>query len=525
MGSDNSKDYIIEYRNKCPFCQENFQKEELFHYHIVDEVKIFKCPFCNEKIKDVQTFKNHIRKEALKEEEKEETTEYEKIEEINKFNNVIEERNFLMKFKNQRLINQLSNIKKNMKELENIDKAENLIQIEEEITKKEIKRNCSFFCCGYNKYLGFNFKVIGLLFVIFNLVGIYQLISLLNATEEELLFGIKSILFEKNRTNYTEIIVENYENYNVKNIPNFDIELFFLTSIIGKLFLKRFGFRLSSIIFILINSIAIFLLSSFKFPENRYTFYQFLLLLLYYILFYISVGCISLFPHQIYFEGLRKFYIYIDERNKENNYSFFSYLCFTIIPAYLIHFILNIYFDYQNYYNNIFIIIIIVYAILTLFSTLLLYSIYSCVFTYHSTIKSNSERSIWKIFGYLIYCEKNIHKNKIICCRSCRITFRNCYYKIYENPLEMFCPCFLSSCCICNGNICCKYVKLSELYQENEQLCYCYKVQTKLSWFTDLLFKNDIFTLICINIYLEIMIIGFQKKINESLHSNIGQKI
>lgn len=46
-----------------------------------------------------------------------------------------------MKFKNQRLINQLSDIKKNMKELENIDKAENLIQIDEEqISKKKLNQ-------------------------------------------------------------------------------------------------------------------------------------------------------------------------------------------------------------------------------------------------------------------------------------------------------------------------------------------------------------------------------------------------
>ena len=509
---------IIEY--KCPFCGGSFQKEEL-HKHIVDEIKVFKCPFCNEKFNNIKVYKTHIGEEALKEEEKEEKKEYKDLSKINVCMGYFEERKFLTEFKNQRLINQLSNIKKNMKELGNIDEVNTLIQADEEI---EPSQKVNEFC--NDCYLWINFKILGSLFVIFYLVAIYQLIGLLSATEEEIMFGIKSILFEKNRTNITQIIEENYENYSFKNIPSFDIELFFLTSIIGKIFLKNCGFIKSSIFFIVINSLFIFFLRSFTFPENRYNIYQLLLLLLYYILIYISVGCISLYPHQIFFEGLKKYYNYRDEKKKEKSYSFFPYLCWTVILSYIIHFKLNIYFEKHKYFNDFFIIKILIYSILV-FASILIYCFYCGAFNnwiFRSKFNNNSERTIWKICGYLIYWEKNFHENNKVCCRSCRIVFRKCNYLAYEDPITVFCPCFRLHCCAFNDCCCDGDSTLAELYQENESLCYCYKVQRKLSWFTDLLFKNDIFALTCIDIILEIMVIGFQRKINEKLYSNTNNQ-
>ena len=47
--------------------------------------------------------------------------------------------------------------------------------------------------------------------------------------------------------------------------------------------------------------------------------------------------------------------------------------------------------------------------------------------------------------------------------------------------------------------------------------CYVYKVQRKCSWFCDLLWNNYFITLIIINIFVEIEIIGFEKKLNEDL--------
>lgn len=112
----------------------------------------------------------------------------------------------------------------------------------EEYNNKEILKE-GFCCCTVETYLSLNFKLIGPLFVIFHLVGVFQLVNLLEATQNEMIFGIKSFLIEDyNRTNqnmtFNNSIDINYqfENLCFKKIPDFN--LLFLSSIIGNLFLK-----------------------------------------------------------------------------------------------------------------------------------------------------------------------------------------------------------------------------------------------------------------------------------------------
>ena len=69
-------------------------------------------------------------------------------------------------------------------------------------------------------------------------------------------------------------------------------------------------------------------------------------------------------------------------------------------------------------------------------------------------------------------------------------------------------------------NGCCFDEDLTEFYQEKEEFWYCYKVQRKCSWFCDILFKNDILTLIIMDIFLELITIGFQKITEINLEKN-----
>ena len=76
--------------------------------------------------------------------------------------------------------------------------------------------------------------------------------------------GVKSFLFNNTtnideNTNSTEYFEKIYENYMFNTVPDFN--LFFLTSIIGNLFLQGIGFTISSIIYMIINSVVIFFLN------------------------------------------------------------------------------------------------------------------------------------------------------------------------------------------------------------------------------------------------------------------------
>lgn len=263
----------------------------------------------------------------------------------------------------------------------------------EEYNNKEILKE-GFCCCTVETYLSLNFKLIGPLFVIFHLVGVFQLVNLLEVTQNEMIFGIKSFLIEDyNRTNqnmtFNNSIDINYqfENLCFKKIPDFN--LLFLSSIIGNLFLKWLGYKISSIIFMSINSVVILIYNSFHFPEEKYvSFYSVLYIILYYIFLYISVGSMALFSQQIYFDGLKKYFSVVSEdKNKNKDKSFFSYLCFTAFPAYFIYIGLNYYFK-DKYYENFFLINIYVYLAFTSFS-IIIYFIYSFAFKKGEKILKN----------------------------------------------------------------------------------------------------------------------------------------
>ena len=125
-------------------------------------------------------------------------------------------------------------------------------------------------------------------------------------------------------------------------------------------------------------------------------------------------------------------------------------------------------------------------------------------------------------------CINNENKNSKYTCASCKLGFRKCYHKSNKTEFETICQiccccCKCEECCscckICQCCECCKNIELKETYEEEEIFCYVYQVQRKCSWLCDLLFKNNILSLIVHNIFVEIGIIGFEKKLNNNLEN------
>ena len=281
--------------------------------------------------------------------------------------------------------------------------------------KEVLKEGCC--CCTVDTYLSLNFKLLGPLFVIFHLVGVYQLVNLLESTQKEMIFGIKSFLIKDyNRSDQIMTLGNNtdinhqYENLCFKKIPDFN--LLFLSSIIGNLFLKCIGYKFSSLLFMAINSVVIIIYNSFDFPKERYTnFPSVLYIILYYIILYISVGSMALFSQQIYFDGLKKYFFAIYEEDTIKYQSFFSYLCFTAIPSYFIYIGIN-YFFKEKYYQNYFLVNIYVYLVFTGLS-IIIYFFYSFAFIKGEKIlKEDIYKKYCRICGYLIYQETKKLKPK-----------------------------------------------------------------------------------------------------------------
>ena len=127
------------------------------------------------------------------------------------------------------------------------------------------------------------------------------------------------------------------------------------------------------------------------------------------------------------------------------------------------------------------------------------------------------------IFPCFQYCKKD-NKNSKYCCASCKLGWRKFFFNSKRIELYdcVFDCCKCEECCVCcpccqKCCVCCEKLELKESYEEEELFCYIYQTQRKCSWFCDLFFKKDLILLIIINIFIEIGIIGFEKKVNENL--------
>ena len=510
-----------------------------------------------------------------------ELNEQKKVYNLPKENEIIylppeEEKQKLLVAKKDVLKTQLRQIAKRLDNIKDIN------EISEKFNNNRIKNlNDKFIdvnefeiyccCCKPITYLNFNFKFIGFFFVMFFFIGLNQLLWIINSTKEEMIFGFKSFLFRTNRTDYYPEdfnYIENYKNNIFRDLPDFN--LFFFCSIFGNLILKCTGYRISLFIYMVINTVFIFLFRMFDFPEN-YGIYQLLLIIVFYFMFSFSIGSISFYAQQIYFDGLNKYYLLINKKNNKNNLIqnenninddnstefilqknnstyFFIYLWFTEIPAFIINLVINYFLRKIDYFSgyglDFFLSSLIIFLISSIIS-ILIYTYYSRVFNKDKDSKNDVDIRVNRICGYLIYCEENVQgkrnldpdsievnaisvpvneyylqNQKNICCYSCKLGAKKFLNNIEKTCFDVFKCCFKIIFCCC----CCYREEdgyhLSELNQGKERFCYIYKIQRELSWFCDLLFKNNILNLIIYSLINELLILGFLKQLKISLKTN-----
>ena len=185
-------------------------------------------------------------------------------------------------------------------EQEDISNKSQLSNEDKENIKEEIQ--------NFNTILIYTF---GFICFLFYLVGIFQLIDLFDATKKEMTLAFKSLFYNQtmeDQENFNEVFV----NSCFRNIPEFDFA--FMSSIIGSFPLKYLGFFLSSLILTIGNIILIFTFGKFNFGKIN-DFSDSLYLVIYLIGYYIMFGAVSLFSHEVIFEGLSDY-----DKIKKNTY-------------------------------------------------------------------------------------------------------------------------------------------------------------------------------------------------------------
>ena len=188
----------------------------------------------------------------------------------------------------------------------------------EDITKRNIKKNTK------NTVIYFMYYFISPAFAIINLIGIYQVITIMNV----LMALLKNLTTEYIKNYFDDKYKPqkdlNYYSLFYKNsfTEIFEFNLTMIMDFLGIIVLKSRGFRIASIIFMMINVVSLFLIASFDFSkfdfENRkMSILQILYLLLCYILLFVGVGSSALLSEQILIDSDEKYNKYLIESEKK----------------------------------------------------------------------------------------------------------------------------------------------------------------------------------------------------------------
>ena len=175
--------------------------------------------------------------------------------------------------------------------------------------------------CLYRALLHFMFLFLLPLFTIVNLIGIFQILSIMNILYEAIKTGIYCYFgIEDEEESYD---FYNFYGYYIKESldEGIDFDLMTTMSFFGALLYKYSGFIKSSIFFLLINVIAILLILNFydEYKETKeiYNFGQIVYLISCYLLLFIGAGSSALFSQNILKDSYFKYREFLKKRRSE----------------------------------------------------------------------------------------------------------------------------------------------------------------------------------------------------------------
>ena len=215
----------------------------------------------------------------------------------------IDENNSLSKSKKESLSKRLKDI---------YDKLENKTDLKDflesqiiEVTHPEenyirIKNKC---------LLLFIIKIIGTIFVTLYLIGIFELICIMDAIKKEFYSSLHLFFLRKNEEGRKDFY-SNFINIS-KKIPSFSP--FFLSSLLSKVILNLLGFYITSILVLIINGLIIYFgLNNFPFHkenelEKNYTLNEVLNLFFMFAGIYLTIGIVALLPLETVQKGFQEY--------------------------------------------------------------------------------------------------------------------------------------------------------------------------------------------------------------------------
>ena len=409
-------------------------------------------------------------------------------------------------------------------------------------------------------FLHFNFYFLLPLSVIINLNGIFFIKSIMNVVYDFFFYSIKSFFFDNNDKQYSNDKDENFcyfynspynfykSFYKYSLNKNLDFNLIMFMDFLGKIILKWLGFKISSLIFLLINNISLFLIYNFDFSEykketGRYTIFQLGYILACWGILLVGVGCSALLSQHILIDSYIKYRHYkksksinilrdenndndsLARRHEKKTFDFFIAVCITTIFGkyfkYFLSIILielignknendNFIINYntsnictnetifnitQNNYakdRQLFNYVIMIYILFIILS-IITYWFFTCC-TFNKVKKDRNQKnknSIFQIFGYTIFCQNKIieeenEKNKKVKCECIKLCGKS-LKNCSNNCLNVIIGDLLNVNQDNRSNCaicCCEYNDVS-YEQKDIDFCYCYQGKSICKWFND----------------------------------------
>ena len=156
-------------------------------------------------------------------------------------------------------------------------------------------------------------------FIVINLIGIFQIISVMNALSEVISRAIKCYLDLEDKDDEEYYEFTNFYSFYFKFTIDEGIEfdLIETMSFLGIIFFKFYGFSVTSGFFMVINIIALGLIMNFfsEYTEGfeKYSILQIVYLLVCYILLFVGVGSSALLFQQLLIDNYEKYTIFLKE--------------------------------------------------------------------------------------------------------------------------------------------------------------------------------------------------------------------
>ena len=176
------------------------------------------------------------------------------------------------------------------------------------------------------KYIWFLWSIFSIFlpfFTVINLIGIFQIISVMNALNEAIKRSIVCYLDWEDKEDKSYYEFYNFYSYYFKESINEGIEFDLIETMgfLGTLFVRFYGFRVSSIIFMLLNCISLFLIMNFFSQYNdtfeKYSILSILYLFFCYLLLFIGVGSSALLSQQILIDNYERYSSFLKEMEKK----------------------------------------------------------------------------------------------------------------------------------------------------------------------------------------------------------------